>query len=211
VKIKTVIGLAGATTVSLVGAAGLAVTPAGAGGNGAINMPAANLSSYLGFPAVPVFASPFTYQGETGLPFAPPPNTKVSGNCLQDAPWLFTDIFGLNFTNGNAVVYQPNGGGVVPGLPPLPGGLNAEGTAELFDFNSGPTGFVGSAHLWLGQNGNANGQYVAAQTVSFSGTDPAGSTISFTVNPGETHSASGHMSGWGQQNLSCNIVPGDEG
>ena len=209
-KIRTVIGLTGATAASLVGAAGLAASPAGA--DAAQTMPAADLSSTLGLPAIPVFASPFTYPGEPAPAFVAP-NTKVSGNCLTAASWLFTDFVGLNFVTGNAVVYQLNSNPTIPNFPPgLPGGLNAEGTAQLFDFNTGQTTtFVGPAHLWMGQNSNANGQYRVAQTVSFTGTDLAGSTISFSVNPGETHSASGHNSGWGQQNLNCNIMPGDGG
>ena len=216
-KIRTVIGLAGATAASLVGVAGLAASPAGAGGNGAVNMPAANLTGFLAanygspFAGVPIFATPFM-NPETQQVF---PNTKVSGNC-DAAPWLWSDLLGLNFTSGNAVAYKPNStaGLSIPNLPPVfPGGLNAEGTAHLIDLGTDglgttDTGFVGSAHIWMGENANANGQYVAAQTVSFSGTDPTtGSTISFSVNPGEDHSPSGHNGGWGQQNLSCNIVP----
>lgn len=110
------------------------------------------------------------------------------------------------FTSGNAVVYRLNGG--TPLAPSFPGGLNAQGTAELIDLSSGgtDTGFGGPAHIWLGQNANANGQLVGAETATFSGTAPDGSTISFSVNPGETTSASGHQSGWEQQNLSCDIL-----
>ena len=204
-KVRTVIGLSGATAASLIGAAGLAATPAGAGGNGAINMPAANLSSYLGVPGVPLFAG-FVYPGEPGA-FVPP-NVKVNGNCVDAAPWLFTDSFGLNFVSGNAVVYRVNGN--TPLAPGFPGGLNAEGVAQLVDFSGPGDGqiYTGPAHVWLGQNGNAQGQVVGAQTVSFSGTAPDGSTISFTVNPGTTTAAHmNHQNGWGQQNLSCNIVP----
>lgn len=200
-KIRTVIGLAGASAASLVGMAGLAAVPVGAAPAQA--MDASNLSTLLGLPGIPIFA-PFVIPGTPGA-F---PNDKVTGNCETAAPWLFTDPFALNFVSGNAVVYQPNGGSAVPGVPPsFPGGLNAVGTAQLIDFNTGDTGFIGSAHVWLGQNGNTNGQYEAGETVTFTGTATNGSTISFTVNPGVDHSPSGHMGGWGQQTLSCNILP----
>ena len=222
-KIRTVIGLTGATAASLVGAAGLAASPAGADGNGALNMSASQLTGYLAtnygspFPGVPIFATPFTYPGEPA-PALVFPNTKVSGNCNM-APWLWSDLLALNFTSGNAVAYKLNStaGASIPFIPPVfPGGLNAVGNAELIDL--GPdgmadtdTGFSGPAHLWMGENANASGQYVAAQTVSFTGSDLAGSTISFSVNPGLDHSPSGHNGGWGQQNLNCNIMPGDGG
>ena len=119
------------------------------------------------------------------------------------------DTFVLNFVSGNADVYRTSNS---PLFNSLPGGLNAEGTADLIDLSTGDTGFVRPAHVWLGQNANANGQYYAGETVSFSGTAPDGSTISITVNPGEVHAASAPpgppTSGWGQQNLSCNIVNG---
>lgn len=77
----------------------------------------------------------------------------------------------------------------------------------LVDPATGDTGYVGPAHVWLGQGANANGQFYAGETASFTGTAPDGSTISFTANPGEIQSAHGnHDGGWGQQNLSCNIV-----
>jgi hypothetical protein len=202
VKIKTAIGLTGATAASIVGMAGLAAGPAGAGGNGAVNMPAEDLTSYLGVP-VPVIASPFVPPGTF-------PNVKVSGNCDDPSvSWLFTDIVGLDFQSGNAVVYQGPSGPVIPFLP---GGLNAVGVATLdtldpATFTATPTDYVGRAHIWFGQNANANGQSVIAETVTFTGTAPDGSTISFNTNPGGTTSASGHQSGWGQQNLSCNILP----
>ena len=117
-------------------------------------------------------------------------------------------MVGLDFQSPNAVMYRGQSG---PLFPFLPGGLNAEGVAMLdvldpATFTATPTGFVGRAHVWLGQNANANGQSVIAETVSFTGTAPDGSTLSFTVNPGSTTSASGHQIGWGQQNPNCNIV-----
>jgi len=202
VKIRTVVGLTGATAASFVGLAGLAASPAGAGGNGAINLPAADLTSTLGLPA-PIFASPFVPAGAF-------PDAKVTGNCAQGAPWLFTDMLGLDFSSGNAVIYRGLNGVVFPFLP---NGLNAVGVATLVEFPSdgatpGQT-FVGPAHVWFGQNANAKGTVYAGETVSFSGTatDGSGSTISFNANPGFIQSAGGHQGGWGQQNLSCNIVP----
>jgi hypothetical protein len=201
-RIRTVIGLTGATAASFAGMVGLAAGPASAGGNGAVNIPAADLTQTLGTP-IPVFGG-FLYPGEPGLPFPVPPNVKVSGNCVAGVPWLFSDPVALNFVSGNAVLYR--GTSPVNGLP---NGLNAEGTATLFDLaNPAAPTFTGPAHVWFGQNGNANGQSVQAATFSFSGTAADGSTLSFTENPGTTTSASGHQSGWGQQNLSCNIVSG---
>lgn len=165
-------------------------------------MPAAQLTAFLAtnygypYPGIFIFASPFAPAGAS-------PNAKVSGNCATAAPWLFTDAFALNFVSGNAVVYRGSSNDV---FPILPGGLNAVGTADLIDLSTGDTGFVGPAHVWLGQNANAKGQYYAGETVSFTGTAPGGSTISITANPGEIHSAGGHSGGWGQQNLSCKIV-----
>jgi hypothetical protein len=204
VKIRTVIGLVGATAASLVGLAGLAAGPAGAGGNGAVNLPAGDLSSYLGIPGIPVFGG-FYYPGEPGLPFTVPPNVKVSGNCVSDALWVFNDPVALNFLSGTAVLYRgtnPTNG--------LPNGLNAVGTAMFFDLaNPDAPTFVGPAHVWFGQNGNAQGQFYQGATFSFSGTAADGSTISFTENPGGITSAHmNHQGGWGQQNLSCNIVSG---
>ena len=208
-KIRTVIGLAGATAASLAGTAALAAAPAGADPGQQIG--AANLSAYLGVPGVPLFGQ-LVYPGEPGLMF-PAHNVKVSGNCVSAAPWLFSDQLGLNFISGNAHVYRVNGN--TPLAPGFPGGLNAEGVAQLVDFNSGPPflppdgrTYTGPTHVWLGQNGNANGQVVGAETVSFSLTAPDGSTISLSTNPGTITSASGHQSGWGQENLSCNIVSG---
>jgi hypothetical protein len=211
VKIRTVIGLAGATAASLVGMAGLAAVPAGAGGNGAVNMPASQLTNYLQtnypypFPGVVVFTP--LIDPSTLPPGTLPPNFKVSGDCETVAPWLFTDSFNsppylaLNFTSGNAVVYQTSSSPLFP----LPGGLNAVGTADLIDLNTGDTFFSGPTHVWLGQGANVNGEFYAGETVSFSGTYN-GHTINITVNPGEIQSAGqngGHFGGWGQQNVSC--------
>jgi hypothetical protein len=211
VKLRTVIGLTGAAAASFVGMAGLAAGPAGAAP--ATTMPAANLTAFLGVP-VPIFASPFT-DPTAGPTF---PDVKMTGNC-EAAPWLFAGTSNgpptlwLDFQSGNAVVYRPNSN---PVFQFLPGGLNAVGEAKLVMLtgftDSGPTfgdtGFAGPAHVWLGQNANGNGQMYLGETVTFSGTAPDGSTISFTANPGFVQSASGHQSGWGQQNLSCNIATG---
>jgi hypothetical protein len=206
-KLRTVVGLTGATAASLVGMASLAANPAGADPGQQIG--AANLSAYLGVPGVPLFGQ-LIYPGEPGLQFTPN-NVKVSGNCVSAAPWLFTDQLGFNFVSGNAHVYQVGGGTSL--APTFPGGANATGVAQLVDFNSGPPflppdgrEYTGPAHVWLGQNANANGQLVGAETVSVSLTAPDGSTISLSANPGTITSASGHQSGWGQENLSCNIV-----
>jgi hypothetical protein len=208
VKLRTIIGL-GATAASFVGMAGLAADPAGAAP--ATTMPAANLTAFLGVP-VPIFASPFT-DPTAGPTF---PNVKMTGNC-EAAPWLFGTPGGpptlwLDFQSGNAVVYRSTSN---PVYPFLPGGLNAVGEAKLVMLtgftDSGPTfadtGFSGPTHVWLGQNANANGQMYVGETVTFNGT-AGDSTISFSANPGFVGSASGHQSGWGQQNLSCNIATG---
>jgi len=186
VKIRTAIGLAGATAASFVGVAGLAASPAGAA-------PAQTgpVQDLIPFP-IPIFAP--LVQAGTGFP-----NDKVSGNCESAARWLFTDSLAFFFVSGNAVLYRgtsPSG---------IPNGLNAVGTAVLID-NGSPTAFVGPAHVWFGQNANANGTSYGGETVNFSGTAPDGSTISIIVNPGFINSAGGHSGGWGQQNLSCNIV-----
>jgi len=207
-KLRTVVGLSGTAAASLVGSAALAASPAGADPGQQIG--AANLSAYLGVPGVPLFGQ-LVYPGEPGLQFTPH-NVKVTGNCVSAAPWLFSDQLGVNFLSGNAHVYRVDGN--TPLAPGFPGGLNAVGTAQLVDFNSGPPflppdgrSYTGSAHVWLGQNGNANGQVVGAESVSLSLTAPDGSTISLSTNPGTITSASGHQSGWGQENLSCNILP----
>ena len=198
-KLRTVIAIGSATAASLLGVVSFAASPASAAA--AQTMPAADLTGFLGIP-VPVFASPFSEAGTF-------PNVKVTGNC-SDAPWLFSDILGLDFQSGNAVVYRGPSG---PVFPFLPDGLNAVGVAVLDASSTGPHGFgptefVGPAHVWLGQGANAKGQIYAGETVSFTGTasDGSGSTISFTANPGFVVSAGGHQGGWGQQNLTCNIL-----
>ena len=200
-KLRTVIGLTGATAASFVGMAGLAAGPAGAGGNGAVNLLAQDLGP------IPVFGG-FFYPGEPGLPFTLPPNVKVSGNCVSAALWLFNDPLALQFTSGTAVLYR------IDPISGQPNGLNAVGTATLIDeANPDAPTFSGPAHVWFGQNVNptANGQSYEGATFAFSGTGPAGS-VSFTENPGavwKAHSAPGAnpSSGWGQQNLNCNILP----
>jgi hypothetical protein len=129
------------------------------------------------------------------------PNAKVTGNCPS---WVF-DSLALEFQSGHVILYRGFGA-----VFPAPNGVNAEGVATLLD-NGSPTSFVGQAHAWFGQNANPtnNGQFYFGETVSFKGTatDGSGSTISFTTNPGGVQPASGKGgSGWGQQNLSCNIV-----
>lgn len=199
-KIKTVVGLAGASAASLVGMAGLVANPADAAS--ATTMPASNLTAFLAanygnpFGGVPILAAPGS---GSFLPSGFFPNIKVTGNCPS---WLFNDVVALNFTTGNAVVYQ---GSSSPVAPFLPGGLNAVGTAQLVDQGTG-TNFVGPAHAWVGQSGNANGQQYAGETFTFTGT-AGGMTISFSVNPGFVKSPGGHFGGWGQQNLSCSGFP----
>jgi hypothetical protein len=219
VTLRTVVGLTAAIAASLVGTAGLVAGQAGAVPGQTI--PASELTDTIGVP-VPIFASPFTDPTVT----PGPPNVKMTGNC-EAASWLFAPnttanphlpTLWLNFTSGNAVVYRQTSN---PVFPQLPGGLNAVGNAELWILTAvsstgvptfAPTGFAGPTHAWLGQNANAQGQFYAGETVSFTGTDGLGSTISFTANPGfvgKAHSAPGvPSSGWGQQNLSCNIATG---
>jgi hypothetical protein len=191
VKIKTVIGLTGATAASLVGMAGLAASPAGAAPGGpATTMPAGDL------PPIPLFGG--------FLPAGTFPNIKVNGNCPS---WIFNpnNSFALQFLSGNAVLYRGFNAG-----DGFPNGGNAVGTAELLENGSPVTDtgqtFVGSSHLWFGQNANANGTSYLGETATFNGTAADGSTISFSVNPGSITSAGGHNGGWGQQNLSCNMV-----
>ena len=219
-KIRTVIGLTGATAASVVGMAGLAAGPAGAGGNGAVNMPAGELTGYLatnyGDPVgVPILAPLVDPLQPGAMVF---PNDKMTGNCDPAAMWLFQGILALDFRTGNAVVYQ---GQSNPIFPFLPGGLNAIGTAELDTIQRDsqghvtgmtPTGYIGTAHAWMGQGANANGQAYGGETFTFNGTN-GGSTISFTLNPGFIQSAGQnpngpHQGGWGQQNLNCNIGSG---
>ena len=214
---STIVRLASAGVAACIGGIGLASVAAGpVGADAAQTMPAGNLTTFLQsdpydslFPGVPVFSSPF-------VPAGAYPAAKVTGNCASDAPWLFepapsdvppgTPTLVLNFTSGHAVVYRGSSNDV---FGYLPGGLNAVGTAELIDvFDPSAPVYVGTAHLWLGQGANAQGQFYAGETVSFTGTS-GDSTISFTGNPGfvgHAH-AGGFTSGWGQQNLSCNIVP----
>src|SRR5579859_3070360 len=102
-KIRTAIGLAGASAASLVGMAGLVASPAGAAP--ATSMPAGQLTGYLqtnGFlqtpfgelPGVPIFGGQNGSFSSGGFP-----NIKVSGNCPT---WVFSDIFVVNFLSGNA-------------------------------------------------------------------------------------------------------------
>jgi hypothetical protein len=193
VKLRTVIGLIGAMAASFVGMAALVASPAGAAA--AITGPAGNLP----FP-IPLF-----------LPLEPAgtaPNVKVTGNCPS---WLFDpNSLALSFTSGHAVLYRG-----INASNDFPNGANAEGDAVLlvFDAKGDPVTriqtFMGRAHAWFGQNGNANGQSYFGETVSFSGTatDGSGSTITLTANPGGVQPASGKPGGgWGQENLSCTIV-----
>lgn len=185
-KIRTVIGLTGASAASLVGMAGLAASPAGAA--------AAQHTSAAGI-TIPLFGG--------FVPAGAFPNAKVTGNCPG---WLFdsNNSFALGFLGGDAVFqrgFNFNDG--------FPNGGDVRGTAEFL--GSPVTGqiFMGNAHVWFGQNSNANGQSYVGEVATFSGTATDGSTLSFTVNPGGNTPANakpGAGSGWGEQQLSCSFA-----
>ena len=191
-KIRTVVGLTGAAAASLAGIAGLAASPAGAAP--AQHMSAAGL-------AVPLFGG--------FVPAKAFPNAKVTGNCPS---WLFdsTNSFALEFLSGDAVLQR--GFNLSDGFP---NGGDVRGTAAFIEngspvTDSGQT-FIGSAHVWFGQNQNANGQSYVGEVATFSGTatDGSGSTLSFTVNPGGNTPANAKPNagnGWGEQQLSCSFV-----
>jgi hypothetical protein len=175
---------------SVTGAATLSVSSAGAAP--AQQLTLAEINSMTG-----VILGPFSPAGTF-------PNTKVTGNCPG---WLFNDGIGFLFSSVNAHLYR------IDPITGMPNGANAEGIATLLD-NGSPTPFVGQAHVWFGQNTNANGHFYTGETVSFNGTAADGSTISFSTNPGfnmsvggtKSPGGDGNANGWGQQNLTCNIV-----
>jgi hypothetical protein len=142
----------------------------------------------------------------------------ISGDCPS---YLFDSAVGFAFQSGNAVFYR-----IPPGQPPSnSNGGNVEGTADLIIATPGvppspenPAGtppsnpvdslYQGHAHLWFGQNFNANGHSYFGETVMFQGTAPNGATIKITANPGSNTSAGpGNMSGWGKVFVTCTGTP----
>jgi hypothetical protein len=118
----------------------------------------------------------------------------VVGNCPAN---LYTDDIGLMFTDGNFVTSR--GGN----------NANAEGDAVLMD-NTSDTGlYTGKAHAWFGQNTNpnysptGNQQTWFAETVSYHGSAPDGSSITISASFGGGTSASGHESGWTHVKVTC--------
>lgn len=170
---------------------------------------AANATAAVHLPASevpPIFpAEGFTPDGALA---ASGRGVKVNGDCPA---YLFgtatgtnaTDAVGFAFQSGNAHFYRLTD-------PTNPGsfqGANGEGIATLIVGDSS-TPFVspysGQTHLWFGSNSNANGQSVFAETISFHGTTADGMhSITITANPGGTVSASGHMNGWGEEDVTC--------
>jgi hypothetical protein len=180
-KIRTVIGLAGATAASLAGTAALAATPAGAGGNGAQPLPLDVLNGMVG--GIVQLAPPGSF-----------PNITVTGDCPA---FLFTDVLGFDFSSANAHINR------IDPVTGAPNNANAEGIATLLD-NGAPTAYSGQTHAWFGQNVNPNGRQWFGSTVSFTGTAADGSTISFSTNPGGSFNpTTGTGNGWGQETVTC--------
>jgi hypothetical protein len=140
---------------------------------------------------------------QTGqLPPPGTPGTKIDASCPS---WLFQSAVGFKFTSGSAVLYR-----IPPGAPPgVSNGGNAQGNAMLMlgtsasDQNPTFSGYQGKAHLWFGQNSNANGQSYFGETIAFDGTATDGTSISIHGNPGSNTSASGNTNGWGQLTVRC--------
>lgn len=202
-KIKTVVGLASASALASIGAVGLSGSTAF--GAAALHPPSVQDVGVI-------YPSP----SPTGqLPAIGDPSLTVVGNCPSN---LFGDsAVGFAFLSGNGVFYR-----IPPGAPPsMANGGNIEGTADLMYATPGvppsasnmdgtppsnpvDSGYEGHAHLWFGQNSNANGQSYFGETISFSGSATDGSTISITANPGSNTSAGpGNMNGWGKLKVTC--------
>lgn len=132
------------------------------------------------------------------LDFGPLPTgiqgVKVVG-CPSDSP-LFTDDIGMVFQDGNAVTYRDGNGD------------NAEGDALLVDNTTGNALYEGKAHAWFGQNTNPNSdkgnqQTWTAQTISYHGSAPDGSSVTISASFGGGTSASGNESGWLHLKVTC--------
>ena len=203
-KIRTVIGLTGATAASCVVGA-IALSAPAAYGAPAVHPPATDLPV--------IYPSP----DPTGeLPPPGSPGLTVTGNCPS---YLFGNAVGFEFQGGNAVFYR-----IPPGQPPgNSNGGNVEGTADLMiatpgvppsESNQGTppsnpvdSGYSGHTHLWFGTNSNANGQSYFGETISFQGTAPNGATIKLTANPGSNTSVSGNTNDWGKLDITCTGTP----
>lgn len=202
-KIKTVVGLAGASAAaSCIGVVALS-------GSAAYGAPAQHPPSITDVGII--YPSP----DPTGE--LPPPGSgliTVTGDCPS---YLFGNAVGFGFLSGNAVEYQ-----LVNGVP---NGGNAEGIADLIIATPGtaptmenPNGtpptnpvnsmYKGQAHAWFGTNSNANGQSYFGETFTFQGTAPNGATISLHGNPGfNTSAGPGNQNGWGKLDITCTGTP----
>jgi len=193
-KLRTMMGLVGATAASVVGVAGIAATPAGAGGNGAQPVPLSVVNELAG--DIVTLIPPGTF-----------PNITVTGDCPS---YLFstsdvTNGLGFFFTDGSAHMNR----GINPANG-LPNNINVEGDAYLVE-NGTQTLYWGTTHTWFGQNFNPKtGRAWQNSTTSFSGTAPDGSTITFSTNPGGSELVSSDpnvpptpLNGWGQETVTC--------
>lgn len=132
------------------------------------------------------------------------PGVTVVGNCPAS---FSSDDMQLVFTAGNAVEYRidPSTG--------MPNGGNAEGQAMLFDGTTdSATGYTGHAHAWFGVNVNPNNsgtpgvgnqQQWFAETFSFNGSAPDGSSVTISASFGGGLSASGNESDWTHVKVTC--------
>ena len=188
-KAKRIVRWAGVGTAACVGVVGFAATAA----SGAAAQHVAADKIGVIYPA----------PNNTGL-LPPPgsPGTKIGANCPA---FLFDNAIGFSFNTGSAVFYR-----IPAGAPPsMSNGGNVEGNATLelgtspSDQNPTSSGYSGKAHLWFGDNSNANGHSYFGETISFHGTATDGTSISITANPGFNTSASGHTNGWGQLTIRC--------
>ncbi len=128
----------------------------------------------MGVAASAASAAAATTGSAAGLPvdLGPLPAAQKGVTIVGDCPsYLYTDDIGLLFVDGNFV--SSRGGN----------NANAEGDAWLVD-NTTETGlYEGKAHVWFGQNINpnysptGNQQQWFAQTISFHGSAPDGTSI----------------------------------
>jgi hypothetical protein len=204
-RVKTLVGLASSGALACLGAVGLSGVAYGA----AAQHP-------------PVSDVPIIYPSPDQSGEIPPPGpgspTTVTGDCPS---YLFGTAVGLSFQSGNVVEYR-----IPPGAPPgVSNGANGEGIADLIIATAGsdptpdnPSGtlpsnpidslYSGQAHLWFGQNFNANGHSYFGETFTFHGTAPNGATIDLHGNPGFNMSAGpGNPNQWGKVGITCTGTP----
>jgi hypothetical protein len=170
--------MARSAVVCALACASLGIASASASAAGAVHLTPAGLAIDLG----PIPA------GQEGV--------KVVGNCPAA---YFTDDMQIVFASGNAVMYRDGNG------------ANVEGQAELYDGTTG-TGYTGHTHLWFGQNVNPNNSGIPgvgnqqqwfAQTLSFDGSGPDGTSLTISASFGGGLSASGNESGWTHVKVTC--------